>query len=104
MAVKHSRDLAGDLASGQVPLHAQLCRQAELAIHRAADLARDADSGTPPCLSRFFVCSFAAVPLLAVVAFRHPHGLDDLAVSAANQITLRTVDGTEGFHDLRNAD
>ncbi len=43
VAVEHGGDLAGDLAGGEVALDAELCGEAELAVHCAADLRGDAD-------------------------------------------------------------
>ena len=127
LAVEHRGHLSGDLASSQVAPHPQPRRQAELAVHRAAHLAGDADGGTlvavrcashktgcPRCLAfghlgcrrrierfLFLDCGLAAVALLAAVAIGHPHCFDRLAVGHAHQIALGAVNGARRLRDLR---
>ena len=124
--VQHGGDLSCDLARGQVAPDAELCRQAELAVDRAAHLRRDADGGTSvPCLGQCtpipLVDAFvdllrrgaigaAVVRVLGIVgvfdavAVRHPDGFNGLAVSHAHQVALGAVDGNGGLHHLRQAD
>ena len=78
MAVEDGDDLAGDFASGEIALQAELGGEAELAVDGAADLAGDADGGA----LAFGVGSFFFVRVVfagfAVVAFGHPDGFDGL--------------------------
>jgi hypothetical protein len=67
--------LADDLAGGEAAFQAHESGHAELAIHRAAHLAGDADG--------------------VALAFGHEHGFDGAAVGQAEQVTARTVDRFE---------
>ena len=70
---RRHQHLPDDLAGRQVALQAQQRRHAELAIHRAAHLARDADGIAP--------------------ALRHEDGFDGAAVFETQQVAARAVGG-----------
>ena len=95
MTLEDREHLAGDFARAQVALETQFGRQAELTVHRAAHLARDADGGTLPALFRAFGRHFPLagdIPLAAAV-FRNLRGLPVAAVSAFAAVALRHPDG-----------
>ena len=75
----HQQHLADDFAGGEAALQAHQRGHAELAIHRAAHLAGDADG--------------------VALAFGHEHGLDRAAVVEAQQVAAGAVGGFEkAFH------
>ena len=75
--------------------NAHLRREAELAVDGAADLAGDADGGSPGAGAGRL--GSAAISLLSPVAARHPDRLHRLPVLARNQVALGAVDGAEGL-------
>ena len=106
LPLQHRRHLARNLARRQVANDPQPRRQAELAIHRAANLARHADRRPRPFLLRSIswrsiiwrrVALFAAIPL------RHPHRLDRLPVVAGDQVPLRPIHRAEGLDNRRQS-
>jgi hypothetical protein len=85
LIIKHGAGLSDNLSGREIPLHSEQRGQAELAVHGATDLARNANGGAVPG-SRFFyfVPSLAAVSGFAIVAFRHPDRFNALTVGEAN--------------------
>ena len=84
VVARHEQHLAHDLAGRQVALQAHQRRHAELAIHRTAHLARNADR-----VARLF---------------RHQNRLDRPPVLQPQQITARSVTRFVSVLDLRQPD
>ena len=83
LIVQHRTHLSDDFSGGKVPFYSEQRGQAELAIHRAADLAGHTNGGAFPgaaCRLRL-VAGLAAVAGLSAVAFRHPDGFHALPVA-----------------------
>ena len=71
IVARHQQHLAHDLARREAALQAHQRRHAELAIHRAAHLARNADG--------------------VALAFGHQHGLHRAAIVQPQQVAARAV-------------
>ena len=84
VVARHQQHLADDFAGGQVALQAQQRGHAELAVHRTAHLARDADG--------------------VALAFGHQHGLHRAPVVEPQQVAPRAVGGLVAARDLRQAE
>ena len=81
---EHQQDLADDLARRQAALQAEQRGHAEFAIHRAADLARNADG--------------------IALALGHQHGFHGPAVVQPQQVAARSVGGFVQLRDGRESD
>ncbi len=80
---RNVKNLAHDLARRQIPLQTHQRGQAELAIDRAADLARNADR--------------------VAALFRHEHGFNRAIILEPQQIAARAVARVESVFEPRAA-
>ena len=101
LPLEHRRDLTGDLSGCQVADDSQLRRQAELATHRAANLARDADRRPRPGFLPQILVGRRLIAVLATVALGHPNCFDRLAIVSGDQISFCAIHGPERLDDLR---
>src|SRR5579884_1714096 len=105
LVLQHGRDLPNNFSGRQVAFDAEQRCQAELTIDGAPDLTGNADRGPIPTSSApALITGLAAVACLAVVALRHPHGLDALPIGERDQVSHRPIYRVKSLLDAGQAD